>query len=277
MVDMLPQPSDGFEWVQAAGGPALICRALAPFAGHLFTTRVWRLGSTAPEDRDTAWAEVAAAAGVDGDRLVRVRQVHGASVFLAGAAERPEADIILGRDPATALAIQTADCVPLLIADRRTGACAAVHAGWRGMAARAPQQAVSALERQFGSRPPELVAAIGPSVGACCYEVGENVHDAFAAAGFTPADMSQWFLDGPQPSPRNPSMPGISAARPRHWYLDGWTAVRDQLREVGCSAGQIHRAGLCTASHDGIFCSYRREGRTAGRLAAVIRPLAVGD
>ena len=132
---MKPQPSGGFEWVQAAGGTALVCGALRPFADHLFTTREWALGSRA-EAADEDWHAVAASVGVDGAHLVRMHQVHGAAVFVrragepASAAERPDADIVVSNDPSLALAIQTADCVPLLIADRVTGAVAAAHAGW---------------------------------------------------------------------------------------------------------------------------------------------------
>src|SRR4051812_17311977 len=125
---MRSQPSGRFEWVQAAGGLALACTALKPFADHLFTTREWALGSrgaTADED----WGPVAASLGVDPDHLVRMHQVHGASVVIRRAgdtrhpvAPRPDADIAISNDPSLALAIQTADCVPLLIADRVTGA-----------------------------------------------------------------------------------------------------------------------------------------------------------
>lgn len=275
MVDMLPQPSDAFAWVQAPPGPALVCRPLEPFAAHLFTTRPWRLGSGPANNREAGWLEVAAAMGVGEDRVVRVTQIHGASVFLAGPAGRPKADIIVGRDPHMAMAIQTADCVPVLIADRATGACAAVHAGWRGMAARAPQRGVEALREHFGSRPRDLVAAIGPAIGACCYEVGAEVRDAFKDAGFSGGELSRCFADAPQPSPRNPSMPGLALGRPAHWFFDGWIAVVDQLEAAGILPNDIHTAALCTASHDEAFCSYRREGSGAGRLVAAIRPRRV--
>jgi len=270
MMDMLPQPGEGFEWVQTAAGPALICRPLERLAHHLFTTRFWRLGSVSG-DRGAGWVEVASAMAVEEERLVRVTQVHGAAVFVAGPSDRPKADIILGRDPCTALAIQTADCVPLLICDRATLACAAVHAGWRGIAARAPQAGVEALGARFGCRPADLVAAIGPAIGACCYEVGVEVRAAFSGA-FAADRLPRWFAEVPQPSDRNPSMPGIVAGRPEHWYFDGWTAVSDQLEEAGIPRPQIHIAALCTASHAAVFCSYRREGGAAGRLAAAIRP-----
>src|SRR6185369_8757412 len=166
---MKTQPSGGFEWVQAAGGQALVCRPLSPSAAHLFTTREWALGSRA-EAADEDWQPVAASLGVDPDHLVRLRQVHGAAVVVRRVGDpppaiaRPDADIVVSNDPSNALAIQTADCVPLLIADPATGAIAAAHAGWRGLAAGVPGVTVAALAREFGSAPADLVAAVGPSI-----------------------------------------------------------------------------------------------------------------
>jgi hypothetical protein len=185
---------------------------------------------------------------------------------------RPAADIVVADDRRIAIAIQTADCVPLLIADRRSGAVAAVHAGWRGMAARAPQKAVAVLQEEFGSHPADLIAAIGPSIGACCYEVGADVRDAFAAAAFDVDQLSRWFTDTPRPTTRNPSMPSVarSLPRPDRWYFDGWSAVRHQLDLAGVLPKHVHAADLCTGSHPEL-CSYRRDGAAAGRIAAVIR------
>ena len=255
---MLPQPTDGFDWVQAPAGPALVCRALQPHADHVFTTRHWTLGSArAPSDAE--WQPVASALGVDLAHLVRVRQVHGHAVVVhrgGDTAARPDADVILSADPSAALAIQAADCVPLLIADVRVGAVAAAHAGWRGLASRVPAVAVEALAREFGSRPRDLVAAIGPSISAARYEVGADVRERFANARFSAEHLSRWFLPG---------------GRPVHWYFDGGVAARDQLEGAGVPAVQVHVAGLCTASHPTVLCSYRRDGRGAGRIAAAIR------
>jgi len=146
-----PQPGDGFEWVQARGGLALVCRPLASLASHFFTTRGWRLGVRVPGGDDDAWAEVAAGLDVDPERLVRVRQVHGRAVFVIsdgmGVPTRHDADIIVSHRSDLGLAVQVADCVPVLIADRRTGAVAAAHAGWRGMAAGVPSTVVNAMGR----------------------------------------------------------------------------------------------------------------------------------
>lgn len=275
--------------MQAAGGPALVCRRLEPYATHLFTTRPWRLGSAERDGTSRAWDEVAEAIGAPDGRLVRVHQVHGTAVFVADEALRGaavgapavpagtgravhDADIILTRTEGLALAIQTADCVPLLIADRDSGVVAAVHAGWRGLAAGAPREAVRALERRFGSRPDSLIAAIGPAVGACCYQVGPDVRAAFGGHA-SDAQLREWFTDTPADLPDNPPIAAVVAAvrRPDRWFFDGWSAARAQLEAAGVAADRIFAARLCTASHADVFCSYRRDGPPAGRLAAVVR------
>ncbi len=272
---ILPSPTTSFEWVGIDGVPGLVCRPLEPFAPHLFTTRHWRLGSRTLESDDTErWNEVAAALEVDERRLVRVRQVHGAEMAIArgGVAIRQDADIIVSDDPAFALAIRVADCVPLLIADRRTGAVAAAHAGWRGLAGRVPAAAVDALARECGSRVEDLVAAAGPSIGACCYEVGPDVREGFTLAGFSRKELDEWFVNAPVPTSRNPSMPGLEAkGRPGRWFFDGWACTRGQLIAAGVRSAQIFLAEICTASHPGALCSYRRDGAPAGRLAGAIK------
>jgi YfiH family protein len=284
MVDMrqYPQPSDDFRWAQVGPGPALVCRALEPFADHVFSTRAWALGS-GNGDEQAAWTQISSQMGITLARLVRVRQVHGADVLVrrigdvhpgvtseAGAGDA--ADVIVSDDPGLALAIRVADCVPLLIADRRTGAVAAAHAGWRGLAAGVPAATVGALAREFGSRPSDLVAAAGPSIGACCYEVGGDVYRRFEAA-FSQEHLVRWFYPSARPGAHNPSFPGLAKdPRPRHWYFDGARSVADQLEVCGLSPEHVHVADLCTASHPGMLCSFRRDGAPAGRMVAAIKP-----
>ena len=260
----MPALGDDFEWRRLDGRASLVCRALEPFAIHLFTTRHWRLGD-AGGDRDAGWLEVASAMAVDPAHLVRAHQVHGTSVVVRRRGDSPpgdaaprDADILVSDDPSIALAIQTADCVPLLMADRRTSAVAAAHAGWRGLAARVPVLAVRALAEAFRADPSDLIAAVGPSICAQEYEVDAVVRDAFAAGGAHRAEIERWFLPG---------------GRARHWQFDGWRAAVDQLETAGVARGDIHVATLCTATQP-LLCSYRRDGRAAGRLAAAIRARA---
>jgi polyphenol oxidase len=250
--------------VQVAGGrslpaPALVCEPLLPFAEHLFTTRGWTLGRDAAEPSGrNGWDQVAEAMGVESDSLSRLRQVHGATFVVAGqaSASLPDADIILSNRTNQAVVVQAADCVPLLIVDGRIGVVAAAHAGWRGLAAGVPGETVSALNREFGSRPDELLAAIGPAIGPCCYEVGDDVREAMIRA-FGETHARGWFTAGRAIG---------------KWMFDTWASARAQLEMTGVPAGQVFGAGLCTASHPDVFCSYRRDGPPAGRIAAAIRP-----
>ena len=130
---------------------------------------------------------------------------------------------------------------------------AAVHAGWRGTAANAVGAAVSAMTREFGVRADTLVAAIGPSIGACCYEVGEELLSAFTAAGHPPGDLANWF-----------------ARRGRRLRLDLWRANADLLVRAGLPAGHVYVAGLCTKTHGDVLESFRVDGLRAGRMAAII-------
>jgi YfiH family protein len=248
--------------VQAAGGrqlpaPALVCDPLLPYADHLFTTRGWTLGRDASPSGRNGWNQVAEAMGVASDRLSRLRQVHGNDVVVAGqeSGSLPDADIVISNRTDHALVVQAADCVPLLIVDMRTGAVAAAHAGWRGLAAGVPAETVNALTREFGSRPGDLLAAVGPAIGQCCYEVGEAVREAMVRA-FGENDASVWFTAGRANG---------------KWMFDTWASARAQLEMADVPAGQVFGAGLCTASHPDTFCSYRRDGPPAGRIAAAIR------
>src|SRR5258706_11967732 len=184
----LPPVPETFHWTHETWGPALRCRLLDGAAQHLFTTRQLELPS------GESWQKLAPAAGVPPDRFVTLNQVHGRCVvaiprgiddaaLMALRTNRPDADGLVSAEPDIALVVRAADCVPLLMADRRTGAVAAVHAGWRGTAARVPDAAIQTMGRAFRNRPEEVVVAVGPAIGPWCYEVGTDVVDAFSSAG----------------------------------------------------------------------------------------------
>lgn len=268
----LPRPGPGFEWKTTAVAPALVCTALDAVAPHLFTTRGFLLGST--RTGEEPWRQLAETLG--GTSLVRLRQVHGADAVVATCpvpVEPPEGDILLAGPDGPAIAVQGADCIPLLIADRRLGVVAAAHAGWRGLVQGVPKEAVRLLTQTYGSAPEHLVAAIGPSVGACCYEVGPDVASAFASHGFTASETAPWFHGAPQPTDRNGSFEGVPAVlREGHAFFDGWACATWQLEQAGLPRASIHCASLCTASHPDVLCSYRRDRAYAGRIAGVIAP-----
>jgi len=255
----LPPVPDDFEWSTESWGPGLRCRPLSAVAPHAFTTRHMAFASR-DDERDVSRA-------IGAESLALARQVHGREVVVVreGAAisgERPEADAFVSSATTVGVAVRVADCVPLLIADRTIGVVAAVHAGWRGTAARVAVAAVDALTREFESRPADLIAAIGPSIGACCYEVGSELVDAFAAAGHERSLIDRWFVATPPPRGSHQR----STLR-----LDVAGANRDQLVLAGVPEEQIHLSGLCTAMHLGVFTSYRAEKDKAGRLVAAIR------
>jgi purine-nucleoside/S-methyl-5'-thioadenosine phosphorylase / adenosine deaminase len=161
----------------------------------------------------------------------------------------------------------------LLMVDPTTKAVGAAHAGWRGLAAGVPAAVVQAMRKNFGSRSSDLVVAIGPSIGACCYEVGSDVREAFSAK-FPESDVERWFSDEPKQLTNNPPMPNLKPnGRADHWFFDSWRSVRDQLEAAGVPPERMFPAELCTASHPHVLCSYRRDGTPTGRMAAAVRCL----
>jgi YfiH family protein len=249
-----PQPTGAFEWTQESWGRALRCTALP--VPHLFTARDLVL-----RNDDIEWTAVAAALGGPRDRLLLITQVHGvdAAVVRRGWRPpwvRPRADIIFTDDPSVAIGVRVADCAPVLLFDRIRGVVGAAHAGWRGTAAGASTAAVEALRREFGSNAADLVAAIGPCLGACCGEVGPEVVEAFRAGGATEASIASWFSRG----------------RDDRFQLDLERANRDQLERAGLDPSAIHATGLCTRTNRERLHSYRADREAAGRMVAAIRP-----
>jgi len=270
-----PEPAGAFAWERAPWGWVLTCPLLAALARHGFTARDLDPGRGTTVD--AAWTAVAAWLGVGVEALWRLDQVHGCRAVRIETAEMPAATPLESADAAittradAAVAVKTADCVPILMA-HPAGAVAAVHAGWRGTCARAAPAAVSALRSEFGARPENLVVAIGSSIGVCCYEVGPELVDAFAAAGHERHLIDRWFTSTPPPR-------GSRARNPLR--LDVAGANRDQLVLAGVPEEQVHMSGLCTAMHLDVLTSYRAEKEKAGRLVAAIvsgsRPRAPGE
>ena len=257
----LPSVPGTFEWVEQPWGAALRCRPLGEEAPHLFTTRQLPLTSA-------GYRQVADALGAEA--VATVSQVHGADVVVLrrGSAQvegQPPADALVSDDPRVAIAVRAADCVPLLMADRTRGVVAASHAGWRGTAAGAARAALNALAREFGTRPSDVVVAIGPSIGPCCYDVGSDVVDAFAAAGHERYLVDRWFTPAAASRAFSPTA-GRGPLR-----LDVAGSNRDQLVLAGVPEDQIHLSGLCTAMHLDVLTSYRAEKEKAGRIVAAIR------
>jgi len=254
-----------------AGGPALVLRAHALEATGIaragFTTRQggasggpygslnlsYAVGDArAAVDRNRRLA--AAAVEAEPGRLVEAQQVHGAAAAVVdrGDAGRtvPGADALLTASPDVWLAVHTADCVPLLLLDPIRPAVAAVHAGWRGVAAGMVPSAVARLHAAFGADPARCLAAVGPAIGGCCYEVDRPVAEAMRSAPWWPE--------------------AARAASPGKWHLDLRAAVRAQLTAAGLRPERIEVTPGCTRCQPDVFFSYRRE-RATGRMAACIR------
>jgi YfiH family protein len=251
----LPTPAPGFHWQAESWGPLLVCDALSAVARHGFTSR--QLGLRPGDGASQRWADAAASVGCVAAKIARVRQVHGAHVRIVTAETLadsvPDADAAITRTPGVGVAVVAADCVPILLADARTGAVGAVHAGWRGTAADAAGAAVAAMVRDFQGDPRTLVAAIGPSIGACCYAVGPELVTAFARAGHPRQRLDRWF-----------------STTGDRLVLDLWTANRDLLMAAGLDGANVHVAGLCTQTHRNVFESFRADGDAAGRMAALV-------
>jgi YfiH family protein len=227
-----------------------------PGIAHAFETRQGSL-------RDTLGLPVA-----------RLRQVHGATVLRLPAdprlwdpflepepADRPAGDAIIAAIPGVTLAVAVADCLPVLIADLEHRAVAAVHCGWRGLAAEVLAATMHRMSDELGTRPADCYAGMGPGIGACCYEVGREVIDAFAAVG-----MAEVAL---QPSGRRESgkrrPPGGTGI-----YCNLPAVAAAQARQCGIPEQRIFSMDQCTYCNSERLWSYRMEGSAAGRMLAGI-------
>jgi YfiH family protein len=202
-----------------------------------------------PDAVERNWARLRQETGL---AFALVRQVHGSAVACRDDAAQPppEADVVATGRPGLAACVLTADCVPVLIGDPGTGSVAAVHAGWRGTLARAAARAIEALERDFGARRENLLAAIGPAIGPCCYEVSH--------------DLAERFVSEIGPS--------VSMVHPRTPRVDLWSANEFVLREAGVPAERIEVIERCTACDAESFYSHRRDGARTGRQVGFIAP-----
>lgn len=220
------------------------------------------------------------AIGADRFRVVTLRQIHSDIVRRVDsplpANEPPQGDALFTREPGFLLAVQTADCIPILLADTKQRAVAAIHAGWRGTLRRIATKTLGRMQMEFGTRPADVIAALGPGIGRCCYEVGSEVAREFHAQF---PNAREWF-DGPfdalASGENDPNwLPWLTMMPPGHppppprVQLDLIAANRAILAEAGVAPERISSSGHCTACRTDLFFSYRREGAT-GRLMAVI-------
>ena len=184
----------------------------------------------------TRWSDIPAQFA----NLATLKQIHSASCVAAEGrcGILGQGDALLENTPGSVVAVKTADCIPVLLVDDKSRAVAAVHAGWRGTAARIVPAAIAAMHSRFGTDPADLHAAIGPGIGPCCYEVGPEVAAQFGEQGRVHLDL-----------------PAINRA---------------QLIESGVTPQRIYASNLCTMCRADEFESFRRDGQAAGRLYSFI-------
>jgi hypothetical protein len=266
--------ADGFARREKQGVAFYACRALErlPDLCHGFSTRSggvsassgllnlgdvpWDTGDCVAENR----RRYLSAIGAGGTRLATLLQIHSDRIHIIdnNAARwnaQAEGDALISQSPGVALAVQTADCFPILIADPRTSAVAAVHSGWRGTLARILSKTVAAMAESCGCDPSSLLVAVGPGIRSCCFEVGPEVVEL----------CRREFPDAALAVPL-PHAPG------KH-LLDLPAALRRQALECGIEPARIFDLGLCSRCTPEDFFSYRRESHRAGRMMGVIARL----
>ena len=188
------------------------------------------------------------------DSLAYMKQVHGSRVSVADrAGEIGECDGIVSGRAGVGLMVASADCVPVLFWDAKSNRAGACHAGWRGTRARVAAATLKQLVESSDAQPRSTHAVIGPSIQKCCFEVGDEVLDAFRAEGF---EVDRLIQTGEGPRA----------------HLDLVAANRVQLEEAGIPPDQIYESGRCTKCENDAFYSYRAEGRGVGRVVSVIAP-----
>lgn len=201
---------------------------------------------------------LARAFGTVQERLVTVRQVHGADILVIDEPNEDmahflgiEADAIITNQPGVMIGVCVADCVPILLCDPEKKVVAAVHAGWKGTAAKLVSKTVSGMKSLFDCNPKKIQAIIGPSIGPCCYDVDGPVKAAFEQSGLSWEACSE------------PADAG-------HWRLDLAAANRDLLQAAGIAGDRIQSSGMCVCCHKELYFSYRRDGAETGRQMGFI-------
>jgi hypothetical protein len=215
-------------------------------------------------------------------RVAALRQIHSDIMHVVGpdafpqGEQAPKGDALITCEPGVLLTIQTADCIPILLADTKQRAVAAIHSGWRGTVQRIAEKTLGRMQMEFGTRPQDVIAALGPGIGGCCYEVGHEVVKEFTAKF---PNAREWFagaVDTLENGDNDPNwLPWLTMRPPGHAppapraHLDLIAANRAILAGAGIASKNIFSSGFCTACRTDLFFSYRRE-QTTGRLMAAI-------
>jgi YfiH family protein len=246
------------------------------------------LGFTADDDREAVACNrrllAEAVTGEADTPVVTVRQIHSNILAVASAGDEGrgsrgkatwKADGLMTDEPGLLLGIQTADCIPVLVADRKRRAVAAFHAGWRGTVKRIVETGIGRMRLEFGSQPEDLIAAIGPGIGACCYAVGEELFSSFESQFAYAGDLFSEVYDTDPVRTKYPMLfltqraPGHSNLGPS-LHLDLAEANRRQLLSAGLKPRAIQVVGGCTSCQPDLFFSHRASQGRTGRMLSVI-------
>lgn len=213
--------------------------------------------------------------------LITVRQIHSDLIHCVDSVpeEHLVGDGLITAAPGLLIAIQTADCLPVIMADTKRHAVGVFHAGWRGTVKRIVEKGVGEMVRCFGSRPRDIRAAIGPGIQGCCYEVGEEVRTKFESQFAYAASLFREVKDSDPVREKYPLLfltaraPGHSEL-PKRIFLDLVEANRQQLIAAGVPKKNIETSSLCTNCHPELLFSFRAEKGKTGRMmaAAGLRP-----
>lgn len=209
--------------------------------------------------------------------LVTLRQIHSDLIHRVERVPEqiPVGDGLITDVPKLLLAVQTADCLPVIVIDRKRRVVGVFHAGWRGAVKRIVEKGVGEMRRHFGSDPRNLVAVIGPGVHGCCYEVGEEVRNKFETQFAYAAELFREVKESDPVRERYPLL-FMTARAPGHselpvkLFLDLVEANRRQLMDAGVIAKNIEASALCTACHPQLLFSFRAEKGVTGRLMGVV-------
>ena len=268
--------------------------AKIPWLVHAFSTRTGgvsrcyggnalNLGFTKRDSRDAVernralfLAELGVAKGDRSWPLVTLRQIHSDLIHRVDAlpTRPPTGDGLITDTPGLLVAVQAADCLPVTVVDRKRRAVGVFHAGWRGTVKRIVEKGVGEMRKHFGSRPRDLLAAIGPGIRACCYQVGEEVRARFEAQFAYGASLFR-EIKGRDPVREKYPLLFLTARAPGHselpvkLFLDLVEANRRQLLDAGVVAKNIDASAPCTACHRESFFSFRGDKGVTGRLMGV--------
>jgi len=288
-----PRPKIAAPWSLRRVGSVQILELIPlkklPWLVHGFSTRtrgtstlnsgerILNLGFTDWDQRENVLKNRQAfqsAIGATDSPLVLLKQFHSAvTLFFAAPPQEPrKGDASFTNSRGILLGVQTADCVPILLVDPKKRAVAAIHAGWRGTLARIAEKTVGEMRANFGSNPADTLAALGPAIGGCCYEVGTGLVTEFTSQFADAEDYFDELRTGEEPNPLQwlNMMPPGHQPPPKNVRLDLRKANRAQLLAAGLRDANIFVSDLCTACHTDLFFSYRKEGAKSGRLLAAI-------